>query len=609
MSNDRLSAVIETVVDSKIEKAMKRGQKKTDTGEYLGRDSNGREWVRLNGSMNTTPIKRSLVEVAKGDIVSVTVGNGYATIDSNISDPAAGLKGTTKTRKTAEKAKEDAKNAIDFATQAKSAATVAQENSVIAQREAANAGAAAQIAYREAGIAQENADIAKGAAESALTDAQVANDAAHAASEDALAAHNAADKALVNLSVIEDVSGTLDWIQKHGDFVATTDTSVQEGTVYFVYDSTSQDYVPIANPDPSANPHDSGWYVLDISSSQTEYIMAHLAVTGRGLWVLPSGLNEGTVTPDPSQDGTGSDAMDNARARLGLKYKMLLSNNGTYIYDGNGNQIALYGPNGIVYDEDTSYHIGSNNAYILYTPASGLTPAKITIGGSNIQLGSSKTLAELLEQVDNTLRFEVSESYNNAKTQVTLTAHVYQGSTEVTSAYPGSSFGWSMKEETDVVPIPIDNGYSCIVNLSDAGYGGTVVCTFSPPNDSLLLDNDDDGLTTQDNEPLTVRSPSGDYVRVADLTVETSVFNSDKLMVSGLEDEHLVTIDTLKGIFGDNDYENLIHKPKIENNVLTGNMTFPELGIFIDAEEQYPQSDEYALKTLEIDAIWNLAMA
>lgn len=55
------------------------------------------------------------------------------------------------------------------------------------------------------------------------------------------------------------------------------------------------------------------------------------------------------------------------------------------------------------------------------------------------------------------------------------------------------------------------------------------------------------------------------------------------------------------------DYRQLSNRPSIENIELVEDRSFPDLGIFIDPEEQYPQSDKYALDNLEIDALWNLA--
>lgn len=56
------------------------------------------------------------------------------------------------------------------------------------------------------------------------------------------------------------------------------------------------------------------------------------------------------------------------------------------------------------------------------------------------------------------------------------------------------------------------------------------------------------------------------------------------------------------------DYEYLDNKPSIESVTLVGNKTFPQLGIFIDSDEDmdgYPDSDMYALTVQDINALWN----
>ena len=421
-------------------------------------------------------------------------------------------------------------------------------------------------------------------------------------------ANTAASNALTQLSFVEDVAGTIDWIQKHGTFTVTQDTTVQEGTAYFAYNSTTQDYEPIVSP--TGNPSQQGWCVLDVTDSQTDFIMAHLAVTTRGLWVLPSGVASTDQQVDNDvDDATGSDTQAqkkaNANARKGPDYKLLLSNDGTYIYDGYGAQVALYGPDGIVYADDRSWHLGSQDAYIVYTPASGNVPASITIGGSSIRLGDSRTLSELLEQVD-TPTFHIEESYNAAGTVATVTAHVIVGGSDVTQTYPSSCFAWYRKSEdgAPLVPLSPATGYSVDVTRSDMGYGSTVVCKFTEPNDSELLTSDDDTLTTSDDTPIAARTPSGDYVRVADLEATTTVFDTDKLLLVGSEQEQLVTIATLKDVFGDGDYERLDNMPSIEDVTLVGNKTFPDLGIFRSDSQGYPVADDYTLTTLDINALW-----
>lgn len=53
------------------------------------------------------------------------------------------------------------------------------------------------------------------------------------------------------------------------------------------------------------------------------------------------------------------------------------------------------------------------------------------------------------------------------------------------------------------------------------------------------------------------------------------------------------------------DYSELTGKPSIEGVVLVDDKLFPELGIFIDPDSEYPQSDEYAMTSIEITNMWN----
>lgn len=58
-------------------------------------------------------------------------------------------------------------------------------------------------------------------------------------------------------------------------------------------------------------------------------------------------------------------------------------------------------------------------------------------------------------------------------------------------------------------------------------------------------------------------------------------------------------------------YNTLKDKPSIEGVVLEGDKTFPELTIFIDPDDdpvtEHPSSDDYALTSSEITALWNAA--
>ena len=288
-------------VAKKLATLVGKGGKKSTTYTGTVVSVGGRYRVLLDGATEPT-LCLPEVKAVTGDRVTVEIRNHAARVSGNITHPTT----------------DDAQ-----ANEALSQASIAADAAAQAQTDAGTAAQAATSASQAATNAQQSATTAAGAATSA-------QQSATSAASDAATANQAASTALVNLAVIEDVAGTLTWISEHGSYVLTTDTTVQDGTVYF--ELVSGDYVPIAKPDPSANPSQEGWYVLDVTDSQSDYIMAHLAVTSAGLWVLPSGI------------GQASDAQHAAG------YKALLASNGMSILDGSGMIVASYGTGTAFYD-------------------------------------------------------------------------------------------------------------------------------------------------------------------------------------------------------------------------------------------------------------------
>ena len=287
--------------------AIKASEKKKttgyDTSAVVRRIEDGTAWVHIPGGVDETPVKLT-INASVGDNVQVRVSGGRAFLVGNGTAPPTD-------DSTAIKATRVAKSAQDTAIEAKDEASEA---------------------WRYAGTAKDAAQSAQESADSAY--------------ESAMSANNSANNALVQLSVVEDVAGTLRWISEHGDYVLATDTTVHSGTVYFVYEHG--DYVPIASPDPSANPSANGWYILDVTQSTTDYIMAHLAVTSAGLWVLPvNGLAEHELV-----DSQGNKLIDSNNNPLvdfstdpehASGYKVLLSGTGMSIYNDEGEVVANYG--------------------------------------------------------------------------------------------------------------------------------------------------------------------------------------------------------------------------------------------------------------------------
>lgn len=288
-----------------------------DTSATVKRIENGVAWVHIPGGVDETPAKLT-INASVGDVVQVRVSGGRAFLVGNGSAPPTDDTTALNATKTANKAHRTALQASEEATEA----------------------------WNYAGTAAEAAVSAKTSADSAATAASNAWDHAEEARLSAISANNSANNALVQLSVVEDVAGTLRWISEHGSFVPTTDTRVIEGSVYFVYENG--DYIPIANPDPSANPSQEGWYVLDVTESQAKYIMAHLAVTSAGLWVLPVDQ----LAEHPLVDSNGNQLVDSndnplvdfsADPQHASGYKVLLSGTGMSVFNDEGAVVANYG--------------------------------------------------------------------------------------------------------------------------------------------------------------------------------------------------------------------------------------------------------------------------
>ena len=436
MGDISLSAInaLEKAIDAKIANAAKG---RTRIGATVSRiDVDGTPYVVVDGSDVETPAAYTAASVRPGDRVTATVQGGRLTVDGNYSDPAASsatvvnverkadtamveaerahsaadaaefdaaraASAADNAEQSAEAAATAAQNAWDHADEAATAASVADGKAVEAATAAQNAWDYADSANTAAGNAWDHADSAATAAGNAWDRAGDALTAARSAQASANAANTYSNAALDQLAVVQDVAGILTWASEHGSFELTQDQSIVDGKVYFTYDSTTHDYTPVVDPQASAL---STYYELTVDEAMNDFIMAHLAVTTRGLWVLPAGLPSTDQTVDNTVDkasssDTSAQKQANANARKASDYKVLLSNDGLYVYDGDGVLVSTFGES-ITFSSLRQQYIGNEDAYILFTPASGSTAGSITIGGANVTLGSSKKLSELLEEVD-----------------------------------------------------------------------------------------------------------------------------------------------------------------------------------------------------------------
>lgn len=572
------------------------------------KNADGATYVRLPGSTIDTPVNGTMTaSVEMGQTVGYRIDSGRLSVIGNVSSPAVGqnvvnatvapveLKAdralqeaerahqaadaaendAARARTAAESAETDAARAADSADIAALSATAAQGSASQAATAAQGAQASAGQAATAAQGAQQSASIAASSAASAASDASSAR-------ADATRATTAANSALNQLAVVEDVAGVLEWVTQHGEYELTEDVAVDPTKVYWVADQTQPTgYRVVAEPTASEL---SSYYELTIDEALSNYVSSHLALTDDGLYVVKDGSS----------------------------WKTLTKGDGWELQDPQGNAVVDISGSGIGFNAEYPQYIGNDDAYVVFTPEhveSGETvPATVTIGG-RVVMGGTQTLAELMHKVDNTLIYDTACTYNQQRTAATIEAHLYRGGVDVRSEYPENCFTWWLKSEDWVqgepmVPIQSNGNYSCTVPLANVGYGATVVGKFKPPNDSIALTDDDDTLTDSNDTPVSVRTPSGDYVRVSDLSVETTVFDTDKLMVIGSEDEHLVTIETLKDVFGDGDYERLTNRPMIESVTLTGDKAFTDLGIFRRDSQNYDIPDDYTLTSTEINSLW-----
>lgn len=353
---------------------------------------------------------------------------------------------------------------------------------------------------------------------------------AHAAEAKASAANASeyATRALGNLSTVQNVTETLNWITAHGTMALTSDTALDPSHVYFVRDNNGDyhvgNYYYSLVTEPNVNDI-ATYYELTIDESLNNYVGTHLALTDYGLNLI----------------------FDNSSYRIHIGTLNASGDEGVYILDENGNPVSFFGES-INFSSDRAQYIGNENAYIIFNPENN---GSITIGGSNIQLGSDKKLSEVLAELNGTLIFDTTYEWNTGHTVATLTAHVYRGGVDIAQTeFDPQDFTWYLKSEDGEVPIipsgrQDNTGYTTMVNISDCGYGAEVVAKFTPPEYATALTNGGDALTDSDGDALEVRA-SGDSVRVRDLTVSTTLYPTDKAMIIGAEDEHLVTMQTLQ---------------------------------------------------------------
>lgn len=162
----------------------------------------------------------------------------------------------------------------------------------------------------------------------------------------------------------------------------------------------------------------------------------------------------------------------------------------------------------------------------------------------------AKETAESILVYDHSYILE-SDEEDPTRLKAVFTAYLYQGGIDVKNKYPSEQFNWYLKKENDAQDEYLGFGYTVTVYLDQCGYGAEVIGTFSDNEDSELLDSDGNNLADSSETPITGRS-TGETVRVRDLSVTTTIFPEEKLMVVGTENEHLISMQTLQDYLNNN---------------------------------------------------------
>lgn len=240
-----LSEKLEELIDKKIESALP----KPNQGKaiVLETDIDGTVWVRFDGGADRTPVNSYGVSFASGDEVLVRIDDGgRAYIDTNYSNPGAGVTQVQNVEKNVADVSDKADTALQSADAAEKAAISAIESAEEASEAASSAQESAEEAASAAASAQQSATEADDKATDALASAITADYNANVAKQNASQANAYAIGALGSLSDVEKVVGTLNWITEHGVWSETLDEHVEPGKQYYTFDD--DDYSPVQNP-------------------------------------------------------------------------------------------------------------------------------------------------------------------------------------------------------------------------------------------------------------------------------------------------------------------------------------------------------------------------
>ena len=337
--NQNMKQLIQTMQDAVKAQAQKSEATAYDTPATVRRIEGDTAWVHINGGVDETPVKLTIAAKV-GDDVQVRVSGGRAFMVGNASAPPTDDTTAIIAQTTANYAVEDSARAKEAADNAEASAVAARE--------------AATQAVTDAGIAGRAASVAQTAAEAALEIARMVflsepeppyrvGDLWVKFNEDDYSAEDDDGNNLV------DSQGNIfEYIILGGSDVYTCTTPRLEGDTF----------------------HEEDWVVAATDNTQLNEMR-------EWFW----------------HDANGAHVLGDASG-----YRNDISSTGMRIMDASTETaVAEFGED-IVFAGDRTATIGNNNAYIVFDPASG---GSITIGGgSRVNIGSGKTLDEVLTDID-----------------------------------------------------------------------------------------------------------------------------------------------------------------------------------------------------------------
>ena len=158
---------------------------------------------------------------------------------------------------------------------------------------------------------------------------------------------------------------------------------------------------------------------------------------------------------------------------------------------------------------------------------------------------NAKETAEAILVYDHDYRYVTEMVDGESHLMAIFEARLYRGGVDIHATQDPELFTWYLKTEDGTTDLGY--GYTKKIDTTECGYGAEVIGKYTTTDDATVLDINGNTLTDTTNTDFTVRA-DGESVRVRDLTVSTTLYPTEKILIVGNEDEHLVTVQTLSDV-------------------------------------------------------------